>query len=335
MFEQILANIPIEQRLLIIFIFGFPFTIAVVFFVWLKRKMRVGRVDLWEFGFVYVIVLACFFIVVVPYFLNMDIVITFLDLLGLVIGIPLGFILFNYLSFSGEVTLIKFNLVDFEADPPTCDEYSSHVYWKDGKQYIIWYDYEQHETATEFLKRMFGIKIELEWFIDPGFPMIDHGVNEVYFIEAMEETIAYKTYISKEYAKDDQGRILRDPQTGELLYEEHEVFEKWFGIKKKKVRKRIAVPVMAQRYSVKEFLTRFKDYETMSEQIGMLYNENMSLLAKQGANSYKFGARMVYTWMKKLGIQIPGISKKLEEIEEPQEEKEREEEKRKKREEEE
>lgn len=316
MLENIFSlSVDLGTRIWYIVLFGLPFGGLIYAFIRLKIWMRVGGVDMWEFAVFYIfgMIVLTFFIVYLQWG---DPVIIYADWSGVLLGLPFGLKIFSL--YPGEVTLIKFKWIDFESNPPQCNDYESHTYWIGEKQYIIWYDYGYHETFWDFIKRMFGFRTELEWVIDPGFPFIDHGVNEVYFIEHMEESMFFKSYIHQETARDEQGRIKRDAETGEIIYEEFEIFEKWFGIKKKKIRKRLVTPVTAQRWSLTNFLTRFKDYKTMSEEIAQLYELNMTLQAQQRSNSYKDAGRMVFKWMTILGEGMVNTSKKLEQMTEPQ-----------------
>lgn len=288
MFEQFVF-VDNGTKFIILLLFAGPFSLCILFFIYLKNFMRVGEIDLWHFGFFYIIALAILGFGIIPNFHLGKVEVIFLDWSGLIAGVPFGIICYNV--YSGDVKLMYFIHLDYERQQ--ADIYSSYVYERDNQLYIIIYDFLEKEGFWEFFRRMFGIRVLLHWTVSPSLYFKEHKVNELYFVEELYDRVFFESSIEERVAKDDNGRILRDRSTGEIIYEDYEKIHKWLGLVNKRIRVKVATPVQAMRYSWTEFLTRFKDYEDMQITIGNLYELNMKLKATTKAMSYKIAEKMI------------------------------------------
>ncbi|MHA1267318.1 MAG: hypothetical protein ACTSRS_18920 [Candidatus Helarchaeota archaeon] len=171
---DIINNLTLEERFWLIFITLISVIPFIAFAIVIKRRIRVGKIDLHAFTMYF------FFLLVILYVIldacGVDVANLYVNCMGIFTGIILMIVIFNKTSEGVRKTfIIELQLSETNANVNYCYTYN-HA----GYLCVIKLDSEGHESFWDMLKRIWGKRT---YFICEGakFEFTEHHINLLYF----------------------------------------------------------------------------------------------------------------------------------------------------------
>lgn len=265
-------NVSLGVKIEIMIVFFVELGPILYGFLRLKQFMKVGEIDYYQFIFLYGFAYIIIFYFILPIIFGItDSGPIVINLLGIFIGIPFGVLFFNV--HNPEATLNFF--LEIEMETRNVNLHSAYIYEKEDKLFIIEYDVFEKEAMTDFLKRMFGYKIEVIFTRPVNLIFSEHYKNRFYFVLKIEA----KKLISWEYWEDENGKKYRTAR-------------KILGYIRKQSAK-FVTPVKAQTYNEIDFLIHFRNYEEMNEKYTELYMKYIKLEKNVETKAIEYAKEMI------------------------------------------
>lgn len=204
----------------------------------LKKRMKVGQIDIYAFIVIYFFVLAIVYFCLLTFIGESSTNRFFIDYSGVFIGAILFFGIYNNITENVKKTwIIEFQLAEFNLNINYCFTYAYR-----NKTCIIQYNEEMREPFKDFFKRLLGRRIYLK-----------KGTSYIRFTESFVNECILCTEWREGYANINIG--------GEIK-RRHVVVIK---------------PIQTVKYSQIEFLVHFDNYKKINEDFAELFSENMKI----------------------------------------------------------